>query len=40
VQTLTREAAYEEVADQGITAVGNSGIEQFNVNVRLREGGQ
>tara|TARA_R110001599_G_scaffold353525_1_gene593552 strand:- start:4013 stop:5023 length:1011 start_codon:yes stop_codon:yes gene_type:complete len=39
VQSLTREEAYEEVADQGITAVGSSGVEQFNVNVRLREGG-
>lgn len=40
VQSLTREAAYEEVADQGITAVGSTGIEQFNVNIRLREGAE
>lgn len=37
VQELTRQPEFEEVADQGIAAVGNTGMEQFNVNIRLRE---
>jgi general secretion pathway protein L len=37
VQALTRQPEFEEVADQGIAAVGNTGFEQFNVNIRLRE---
>lgn len=39
VQALTRQPEFEEVADQGIAAVGNTGMEQFNVNIRLREVG-
>ncbi len=37
IQELTRQPDFEEVSDQGIAAVGNTGVEQFNVNVRLRE---
>lgn len=37
VQELTRQPQFAEVADQGIAAVGNTGMEQFNVNIRLRE---
>jgi len=40
MQLITKEPAYADVtAPQAISRVGNTGFEQFSLNIRLAEGG-